>query len=317
MQEEGGKTDMRKARIVGAAALITLLLLAGLWLGFRLLSPASAPFSPRDALLLSPPAYGGAAGCTLNGDRPFFTPEELRETTGLSLSEPDALGRSGAALALLGPETLATEKRGPIGDVKPSGWHTVRYDDRIEDRYLYNRCHLLASQLCGENTDPRNLITGTRYLNLEGMLPLEILVGDYIEKSGGHVLYRVTPVFLEGELLARGVLLEARSLEDEGRGLEFCRYVFNVQPGVLIDYADGESRPDPAWSPPAGEARAEVESKELPREEVYVLNTRTMRFHRPDCQAAGEIAEGNRLLFQGSREDALEMGYSPCGRCEP
>lgn len=308
---------MRKTAWLWLGALIALLL--GLTLLLALGLPSGARKTPltREAFLAAPPAYAGESGCVVNGDRPFFTEEERKAAAGLRFSELDALGRCGPAQALLGPETLATEKRGPIGELRPSGWHTVRYDDRIEDRYLYNRCHLVAYQLCGENADPRNLITGTRYMNIEGMPPVEILVGDYIEDSGRHVLYRVTPVFLGRELLARGVLMEARSLEDGGRGLQLCRYVFNVQPGVLIDYADGESRADPAWSAPEDEARRDPEAGDAAQEESYVLNTRTLRFHRPDCPSAEEISEGNRVLFRGTREELLERGYSPCSRCGP
>ncbi|MBR3239702.1 MAG: DNA/RNA non-specific endonuclease [Oscillospiraceae bacterium] len=321
---------MRKKTWLWLGVLTALLL--GLALLLALVFPLGAKKTPltQETFLASPPDYAREPGCVVNGDRPFFTAEELREARGLRFSEQDALGRSGPALALLGPETLATEKRSPIGDLRPSGWHTVRYDDRIEDRYLYNRCHLVAYQLCGENADPRNLITGTRYMNIEGMLPLEIQVGDYIEASGRHVLYRVTPVFLGRELLARGVLLEARSLEDGGRSLQLCRYVFNVQPGVLIDYADGESRADPSWTAPSTERPAppadadpdsELQSCPAPtdavQEELYVLNTRTLRFHRPGCPSAEEISEGNRVEFRGSREELLEQGYSPCGRCGP
>lgn len=304
---------MRKRPWILIGALAALLLGAAILLAVAGLSGAGKGPLSRERFLASPPAYEGEPGCVVNGDRPFFTEEDLKDADGLRLSELDRLGRCGPAAALLGPETQATEKRGAIGDVRPSGWHTVRYDDRIEDRYLYNRCHLLAYQLSGENADPRNLITGTRYMNVEGMLPVEILVGNYIQQSGRHVLYRVTPVFLGRELLARGVLMEAQSLEDGGRGLQLCRYVFNVQPGVLLDYASGESRADPTWKVPEGEVGPEPDA----REAVYVLNTRTLRFHLPDCPAAAEIAEGNRIDFRGSREEVLEMGYSPCGVCGP
>ncbi len=244
-----GKNPKRRKRLLWilAALLVLLAVLTLLWTQRQVPAPLT-----REDVLRDPPSYAGEPSLILNGDRPFFTGEEQKNTRGIQLSERDSLGRCGPAMALLGPETRATEPRASLAGIRPSGWHTVRYDDRIEDRYLYNRCHLLGFQLSGVNADPRNLITGTRWLNVQGMLPLEILVGDYIERSGGHVLYRVTPVFRGEDLLASGVLLEALSAEDGGKALSLCRYVFNVQPGVLIDYRDGASRPDPPWTGDSG-----------------------------------------------------------------
>ena len=135
---------------------------------------------------------------------------------------------------------MPTEERGSIGSVKPSGWQTVKYDF-VDGKYLYNRCHLLGYQLTGENANEQNLITGTRYLNVDGMLPFENMVADYVKETDNHVMYRVTPVFDGAELVARGVLMEAYSVEDGGDGVEFCVYCYNVQPGVKIDYATGDS----------------------------------------------------------------------------
>lgn len=186
------------------------------------------------------PAYSGSAETVVNGNRPFFSEEDFTNTTGLQLSPLDSLGRCGVCTGMLGPETLPTEERGEIGSVRPSGWHTVKYDG-ISGRYLYNRCHLIAFCLSGLNAEPRNLITGTRYLNTEGMLPNETLTCDYIKDSGNHVLYRVTPVFEGSNLVASGVLMEGESVEDRGAGLCFCVYCYNVQPGISIDYATGDS----------------------------------------------------------------------------
>lgn len=188
------------------------------------------------------PEYSGRVYTEINGNVPFFTDKDKSPECFKMFTEHDSLGRCGAAFACIGREMLPEEPRGRIGDIRPSGWHTVRYDDLIEDKYLYNRCHLIAYSLCGENANENNLITGTRYMNVEGMLPFETLVADYVRRTGNHVLYRVTPEFLGDNLLASGVLMEAYSVEDSGRGCSFCVYVYNIQPGIEIDYADGSSR---------------------------------------------------------------------------
>lgn len=188
------------------------------------------------------PAYAGLPSTEVNGGLPYFTQEDLLPSSYEHYSPLDSLGRCGPAMANVGRDLMPDEPRGPIGMIKPTGWHTVRYDDLIGDRYLYNRCHLLAYQLTGENANPQNLITGTRYMNVEGMLPYERRISDYVKSSGRHVLFRVTPVFLGEELVARGVLMEAYSSEDEGEGVCFNAFVYNVQPGIIIDYATGDSR---------------------------------------------------------------------------
>ena len=190
-----------------AALLLALLLLGLLCAGCAV--PGFAPSLTREDFLQAPPVYAGEPGCVVNGDEPFFTREDFAAEEGFTFSELDQLGRCGPARGLLSLDTRPTEKRGPIGTVRPSGWHTVRYDDRIEDRYLYNRCHLLGYQLCGVNDDPRNLITGTRYMNIEGMLPVENAVNAYIGLNKVHVLYRVTPVFLGEDLLASSLFEDA------------------------------------------------------------------------------------------------------------
>lgn len=136
---------------------------------------------------------------------------------------------------------MPTEKRGEIGQIKPSGWHTVKYPEQITEKYLYNRCHLIAYQLAGENANEKNLITGTRYMNATGMVPFENEVADYVKETDHHVLYRVTPVFEGENLVASGVLIEAESVEDQGTGVKFCVFCYNVQPGIGIDYATGDS----------------------------------------------------------------------------
>ena len=188
------------------------------------------------------PDYDGSPYVELYGGQPAFTEEQKAGTESYETYAPlDLLGRCGTAKACIGQDLMPTEERGAIGMVKPSGWHTVRYDGLVDGKYLYNRCHLIGYQLAGENANERNLITGTRYLNVEGMLPFENRVADYVRETGNHVLYRVTPVFRGMELVARGVQLEAWSVEDGGAGVCFNVYCYNVQPGVEIDYATGES----------------------------------------------------------------------------
>lgn len=187
------------------------------------------------------PQYSGSAYVEINGNIPFFQETDITTTAYEEYSPLDRLGRCGPAMACLGRETMPTEERGEIGMIRPSGWHTVRYDDLIEDKYLYNRCHLIAYMLAGENDNELNLITGTRCMNTEGMLPFEIETIDYILSTGNHVLYRVTPCFFENDLVAAGVLMEAYSVEDNGRGLSFNVFVFNIQPGIVIDYKTGNS----------------------------------------------------------------------------
>lgn len=189
------------------------------------------------------PEYSGSPYTVVNRNTPDFTSAELEKakTSYKTFSNLDSLGRCGVAEASVGTDLLPTEKRGSIGMVKPSGWHTVRYDDLIPDKFLWNRAHLLSFCLSGENANSKNLITGTRYLNVEGMLPFEEKTVRYVENTGNHVLYRVTPVFQGNDLVARGVHMEARSVEDNGAGISFNVYCYNVQPGITIDYATGDS----------------------------------------------------------------------------
>lgn len=187
------------------------------------------------------PSYEGEPSVEIHENQPFFSEEEFVTDTFEEYRNLDKLGRCKSAYACIGRETMPTEEREAIGQIKPSGWHTVKYPEVIKDRYLYNRCHLIAFSLAGENANEKNLITGTRYMNVEGMLPYEISIASYVERTGNHVLYRVTPVFSGSNLVADGVIMEAYSVEDEGAGIRFCVYVYNVQPGVIIDYKTGES----------------------------------------------------------------------------
>lgn len=203
----------------------------------------NTPEEPAAVTLDTLPDYDGSPYVELYHGQPAFTEEEKAGTASWErYAQLDLLGRCGPAEACIGQDLMPTEERGSIGMVKPSGWHTVRYDDVVDGKYLYNRCHLIGYQLSGENANEQNLITGTRYLNVVGMLPFEDLVADYVQETGNHVLYRVTPVFRGVELVARGVQMEAYSVEDGGAGVCFNAYCYNVQPGVEIDYATGESR---------------------------------------------------------------------------
>lgn len=187
------------------------------------------------------PEYSGEPYCILNDNVPMFSKEELVTESYETYSPLDAQGKCQVAIANIGLDLMPTEERGSIGQVKPSGWQTVKYDN-VDGKYLYNRCHLIGFQLTGENANERNLITGTRYMNVEGMLPFENMVADYVKETGNHVLYRVTPVFEGDNLVASGVQMEAMSVEDEGEGICFNVYVYNIQPGIEIDYATGNSR---------------------------------------------------------------------------
>lgn len=256
--------------------------------------------------LQSIPAYDGEPYIPVHNNLPFFEESDYTLDAFESYSDLDALGRCGTAYANICPELMPTEERGNIGQIKPSGWQTCKYD-QVEGKYLYNRCHLIGFQLAGENANEKNLITGTRYFNVQGMLPFENMVADYVKETENHVLYRVTPVFESENLVASGALLEAWSVEDEGDGICFCVYVYNVQPGIVIDYATGESSEAPADS-------------SLQNEEDgvhYVLNTSSHKFHLPDCSGAASIKPENREDSSASRDSLIREGYSPCGRCNP
>ena len=258
------------------------------------------------------PSYSGNPYCEVNYNQPFFQTDELTVESFKQFSELDSLGRCGVAYACIGTDSLPTEERGTIGMIKPSGWHTVRYDNIIEDKYLYNRCHLIAFELSGENANPQNLITGTRYMNVKGMLPFENRVRSYVEDTGQHVMYRVTPIFEGNNLIATGVLMEGYSVEDNGEGICFNVFCYNLQPHIKINYADGTSEVDYI---PESEKSTVGSNDDLGT--TYILNTNTKKFHYPYCDSVNEMKEKNKQVFTGSREEVIEMGYSPCGRCKP
>jgi len=276
------------------------------------------------------PAYSGSPYVAINGNEPSFAKSDFTTTSSESYSSLDSLGRCGVAFANIGKDIMPTEERGSIGQVKPTGWHTVKYDI-VDGKYLYNRCHLIGYQLTAENANTKNLITGTRYLNVDGMLPFENMVADYIKETNNHVLYRVTPIFDGDNLVATGVQMEAMSVEDEGDGICFNVFCYNVQPGVSIDYATGDSEltnggaaetTPPATTAPSQttQSPATTTPSTTPAEQTeqtYILNTNTYKFHYPSCSSVGQMNESNKQEYTGNRDDLIAQGYAPCGRCHP
>lgn len=256
----------------------------------------------RPAPMPKPVEYSGELYVPVNDNQPDFTQEELRAEPYEFYSDLDALGRCGYAMACLSRELMPTEDRTGISHIKPSGWQSVQYDF-IDGKYLYNRSHLIGFQLAGENDNEKNLITGTRFFNATGMLAFENMVADYIRETGNRVLYRVTPEYDGNGLVATGVRMEAKSLEDNGEGMCFHVRVYNVQPGVKINYATGESAVD-----------EEYFSKDA---QDFVLNTNSKRFHKPTCADASSMKPENRQEVTTARELLTAQGYKPCGSCKP
>ena len=290
---------MNRTRISLTAALLSLCLL----LSGCMMPPAEGTvtsFSLEDI-----PAWSGEPYVAVDGNQPDFPEEDMTSVSFETYSELDTLGRCGVAYANVGQDLMPTEDRESISSVTPSGWINREYDGE----YLYNRCHLIGFQLTGENANEENLITGTRYMNVDGMLPFENLVADYVKETDNHVLYRVTPLYEGDNLVASGVLMEAGSVEDEREGICFNVYVYNVQPGIGIDYATGAS-----WA--EGE-QGEIQSSPTPAGTAYVLNTNTKKFHLPTCASVEDMKPENRTDYTGSREALLDGGYSPCGQCKP
>ena len=250
------------------------------------------------------PEFSGEPYVVINDNEPSFPAEDFTSEGFEEYSPLDDLGRCGVAYANVGLETMPTEERGSISNVKPTGWQSVQYDF-VDGKSLYNRCHLIGFQLTGENANRQNLITGTRYMNVDGMLPFENMVADYVKETENHVLYRVTPIFEGNNLVASGVQMEAQSVEDKGEGVCFNVYVYNNQPGVTIDYATGDS-----WASdeaPAGTGK----------ESTYILNTSSRKFHKPDCSSVETISPSNKKSYTGTREELINQGYEACGKCKP
>lgn len=286
------------------------------------------------------PAYSGKPYTAVNNNEPYFTSDDLTTEAFENYSELDALGRCGVAYANVCLETMPTEKRGSISEVKPTGWHSVKYDN-VDGKSLYNRCHLIGYQLTAENANQQNLITGTRYLNVDGMLPFENMVADYVKETDNHVLYRVTPIFTGDNLVADGVLMEGYSVEDEGDGICFCVYAYNVQPGITIDYATGDSwlssengnsdsssggnsAVSQSAADKSGTQQAAVQTESVKETSApvstgteYILNTNTKKFHYPSCSSVKQMKASNKKEYTGSRDDLIAQGYDPCKKCNP
>ncbi len=326
-----------RVRITAAALCLTLTLTAcGAYGGAQGDSGADASDSSVQALSIDTvaevPEYDGAPYVEINGNQPEFTEEELTTESYEEYSDLDALGRCGEAEACVGEELMPDEERRDISDVKPTGWENKEYDI-VDGGYIYNRCHLIGFQLTGENANEENLITGTRYMNTEGMLPFENMVAEYVQETDNHVMYRVTPVFEGDNLVASGVQMEAESVEDGGEGICFNIYVYNVQPEITIDYTTGanwaseeenqdsagtsDSEASGTGSTDSDSASADIRENSSSKEKTYILNNNTKKFHDPECSSVDNIKEKNKREFTGTREKLIEDGYEPCGKCRP
>lgn len=266
----------------------------------------SLPDNPEAPALTMPtvdlstiPAFSGAAFVAVNNNVPYFTWEQYTTQSYEHYSARDALGRCGTVVACIGRDIMPTENRGNISSVTPSGWQSTKYDGTN----LYNRSHLIAFSLTGENANWENLITGTSFMN-QNMTQFENQVAAYVKETGSHVLYRVTPVFEGNNLVASGVLVEGFSVEDRGASISFNVYVYNVQPGVIINYADGTSQIDEDYAPESGVT-------------TYVLNTYRMKFHIPTCASVAQMSAQNKQTVVCTRDELIADGYSPCGNCKP
>ena len=347
------------------------------------LSDAQAS-NPAAVQIAAIPEYSGALCIDVNNGEPGFTNDDFKRGAFMEFSDLDFEGRCGAAFARIGTDTLSDAPRGDISQVHPSGWEQHRYDF-VDQEMLYNRSHLIAHQLCGEDANEKNLITGTRTMNSVGMTYYENIVANYVKQTGNHVLYRVTPIFAANDLVARGVQMEAESIEDGGQAVRFNVFVYNVEPGVEIDYVTGKSRESsdvphvatggeatttgagtapnatdkeannaPAKSPngnarsestnnttskgntensqsnqannatgssdatnPSNGAGSEEGSATSYESQEYVLNAKSMKFHRPTCSSVNDIADNNKQEVTATRDELISEGYSPCKQCNP
>lgn len=263
------------------------------------------------------PKFSGKAYVNIKHGKPDFKKSELKKKSYEHYSDLDSLGRCGTAKACIGKNLMPDGERGSIGSVRPTGWHLIKYDF-VSGKYLYNRCHLIGYQLTGENANARNLITGTRFLNIEGMLPFENMTADYIKETGNHVLYKVTPIYKKNNLVASGVHMEAESVEDKGDGISFNVYAYNNQPGVKIDYATGESRATGKNSSSSSDNSASGgSSANVASKGTYVICITTGKFHRPSCPSVKQIKASNKKIYKGKRKVLINDGYVPCKRCCP
>ena len=259
----------------------------------------------------------------VNGNKPTFTKKQIKKKSYQKYSNLDEYGRCGTAIASVGRDIMPKSKRTSIGSVYPSGWHTYMYSN-VAGRYLYNRCHLIGHQLTGQNANAKNLITGTRYLNINGMLPFENEVADYVKSSNNHVMYKVTPLYKGKNLVASGVQMEGYSVEDKGKSLSFNVYCYNVQPGVKINYKDGTSRGkniinNNSSSKSSKKYKTKYKNKNVKKTKsgIYILSKNTKKFHYSNCGYVNRIKPSNRIEFHGSRKTLINKGYSPCKGCNP
>lgn len=260
------------------------------------------------------PKYSGEPYVELNNNEPDFTYDNSKIESYESYGDLDSRGRCGVAESCIGSDLMPTEVRESIGQIKPSGWHTIKYDN-IDGKFLYNRCHLFGYQLTGENANEKNLITGTRYMNTIGMLPFENRIADYIRETKNHVQHRVTPVFEGDNLVASGVQMEAKSVEDSGEGISYNVFVYNVQPGILINYATGESR---ASNDDSNSSENLTDSGDSDTSyETYTLNKNTRKYHKQDCSSVQSIKRENKSAHVGTDDELIKQGYDSCGNCEP
>ena len=275
----------------------------------------TAPYEDPICDLLGVPYFSGNPWVAVNGNEPTFTAEEITTEGYEFYSELDSLGRCGYVMACVGREMMPTEDRGDIGSIKPTGWVQKQYDGNlVSGGNLYNRCHLIGFQLTGENANKKNLITGTRYMNWDGMVEFENMIADYVKETGNHVMYRVTPMFYENELVARGVHMEAYSVEDNGEGISFNVYAYNVQPGITINYATGES-----WL--SSEQGGNTDTEQTPDDNngeqgaKYILNTSSKKVHISTCGSVSQMSDKNKQEYNGDLADILAQGYEKCGAC--
>lgn len=274
------------------------------------------------------PAYSGDDYIILNNNIPNFSESDLTTTSFEEYAPLDDLGRCGVAYSNIGTDIMPTEKRESISSVKPSGWHSVKYDI-VEGKYLYNRSHLIGYQLTAENANDRNLITGTRYFNATLMLPYENMVADYIKETNNHVLYRVTPVFEGNNLVATGVQMEAKSVEDNGEGIEFNVFVYNVQPGITIDYATGNSalsdeeiNSTDSSNTSSASNNNSISSSNTPssnnttstEETIIRGNSKSKIYHCPGQRDYENMADSDYLVNFNSEEEAISAGYRKASR---
>ena len=322
MFDERGRDEMKtkkKARKKLSALLSVILILA-----FSILTAGCSELDlgtvEESFDLDSIPEYSGKAYVVLNDNVPDFNASDLSTESYENYGRLDYLGRCTVASANIGQDLMPTEERTSISHIKPTGWQFAKYDF-VDGKYLYNRCHLIAFQLTGENDNEQNLITGTRYMNVE-MIEFEEMVGDYVRETGNHVRYRVTPIFEGTNPLASGIQMEAMSVEDNGEAIMFNVYFYNVQPGVEIDYETGnnwlaeESSGSGNGSSSSSTSNASDSSSSATKT-TYILNTSSGKFHIPGCSGVKQMSDANKVEFNGTRDEVINAGYEACGTCKP